>query len=212
MHNFENSYTYVPTSLRPPSNVAAGARSGPRFRADGASPYLEQANIYNQYNKSINWKLRHEPAAGKAEDCIVRVPVRSGCRVCWTRLLGIDPGFHSGNQRHLGLQSDLRHCSGRLHPGSRSSGRPGSLCGSGRQYAISLAGSGTPYTYVRGFFPKNATIDPAYRPRRRRRATSFANVTDGLSNTIAIAESSGRPYVYIKGAKKLGGGNALTDY
>ncbi len=32
----------------------------------------------------------------------------------------------------------------------------------------------------------------------------------GLSNTIAIAESAGRPFVYVRG-RKVGGANALTD-
>ncbi|MFN9038793.1 MAG: DUF1559 domain-containing protein, partial [Planctomyces sp.] len=38
----------------------------------------------------------------------------------------------------------------------------------------------------------------------------FRDVLDGLSNTLAIAESAGRPFVYVRG-RKLGGGNALTD-
>jgi prepilin-type N-terminal cleavage/methylation domain-containing protein/prepilin-type processing-associated H-X9-DG protein len=43
----------------------------------------------------------------------------------------------------------------------------------------------------KGIMPKNA------RPR-------LADVTDGLSNTIMIAESAGRPYVYRSGWKKVG--------
>jgi len=66
-----------------------------------------------------------------------------------------------------------------------------------------------PYTYVAGFFPKNATINPAT-GLQTKRGFGFNNVTDGLSNTLAIAESSGRPFVYVK-RTKLGGGSALTD-
>jgi prepilin-type processing-associated H-X9-DG protein len=33
----------------------------------------------------------------------------------------------------------------------------------------------------------------------------LANVTDGLSNTIAFAESAGRPFVYRKGGKLVSG-------
>jgi hypothetical protein len=58
-------------------------------------------------------------------------------------------------------------------------------------------------------FPKNATINPSTGLQSNKGA-QFRDVTDGLSNTIAIAESAGRPFVYVKG-RKLGGGNALTD-
>lgn len=71
-------------------------------------------------------------------------------------------------------------------------------------------GISNPYTYVPGFFPKNATIDTAT-GLQTRGGRKFRDVTDGLSNTIAVAESAGRPYVYVKGAKRLSGGNALTD-
>jgi prepilin-type N-terminal cleavage/methylation domain-containing protein len=47
---------------------------------------------------------------------------------------------------------------------------------------------GAPIT--NGFLPKNASI-------------SFADVTDGLSNTIAYFESAGRPFIYRKGGTLL---------
>lgn len=78
-----------------------------------------------------------------------------------------------------------------------------------RDPAESFAGVNPPYTYSRGFFPKNATINASTGLQTSKGAT-FANVIDGLSNTIAIAESSGRPFVYVK-RKKLTGGNALLD-
>lgn len=53
-----------------------------------------------------------------------------------------------------------------------------------------------------GMLPKNAKI-------------TFQDVTDGLSNTIAILESGGRPYVYRKGAqvsaKLVGADSAHTN-
>ena len=39
-----------------------------------------------------------------------------------------------------------------------------------------------------GFMPKNATV-------------SFGDVTDGLTNTIAVFESGGRPFVYRRGSQ-----------
>ncbi|MFO0181086.1 MAG: DUF1559 domain-containing protein, partial [bacterium] len=78
-----------------------------------------------------------------------------------------------------------------------------------RDPAEIFTGVNPPYTYVRGFFPKNATINSGTGLQTSKGAT-FSNVSDGLSNTIAIAESSGRPFVYVK-RRKLSGGNALTD-
>jgi hypothetical protein len=72
-----------------------------------------------------------------------------------------------------------------------------------------FSGESPAYSYTRGFFPKNATINPSTGLQTSQGA-KFRDVTDGLSNTIAVAESAGRPFVYVKG-RKLGGGNALTD-
>ncbi len=78
-----------------------------------------------------------------------------------------------------------------------------------RDPAEVFAGVSPPYTYVRGFFPKNATINPT-NGQQTSSGFKLANIVDGLSNTLAIAESSGRPFVYVKG-RKVAGGNALTD-
>jgi len=78
-----------------------------------------------------------------------------------------------------------------------------------RDPASVFAGENPPYTYVRGFFPKNATISPSTGLQSVKGA-QFRDVLDGLSNTLAIAESAGRPFVYVRG-RRLGGGNALTD-
>ena len=53
----------------------------------------------------------------------------------------------------------------------------------------------TPDKPTNGFMPKNASL-------------TFADVTDGLSNTIAVFESGGRPLVYRRGS--LLGGDPAT--
>jgi prepilin-type processing-associated H-X9-DG protein len=55
-----------------------------------------------------------------------------------------------------------------------------------------VAGDTTTIGPWTGMLPKNATA-------------RLADVTDGLSNTIAFAESAGRPYVYRRGGKLLHG-------
>jgi hypothetical protein len=78
-----------------------------------------------------------------------------------------------------------------------------------RDPASAFAGESPAYTYSRGFFPKNATINPSTGLQTNPGA-KFRDVTDGLSNTLAIAESAGRPFVYVR-SRRLGGGNALAD-
>jgi hypothetical protein len=54
-HNFEGSYGFLPTSLRPPSNVAGSTEQSRVSVLTDLLPYLEQDNIYRSYNKAINW-------------------------------------------------------------------------------------------------------------------------------------------------------------
>jgi prepilin-type N-terminal cleavage/methylation domain-containing protein len=210
VHNFENSYTYVPTSLRPPSNLAAGLEAARVSVLTDLLPYLEQANIYNQYDKKINWNSGTNLPLVKQKLASFECPSDPDAGVLDTAPPGSTPAFVPG----IASTTDYSPIYG-IAPGVFTQilglpAAPEAYADPADQYAISQAGSGVPYTYVRGFFPKNATIDPATGATTKK-GYKFANVTDGLSNTIAIAESSGRPYVYIKGAKKLGGGNALTD-
>lgn len=206
VHNFEGTYGYVPTSLRPPSNIAGGGAEQSRVAVlTELLPYIEQTNIYNQYNKNINWNqgsniplsvskispfiCPSNPEGGVNDTAPPGSnPVFTVDRASTTDyspIYGIAPGVFT---QLLGLSSA---------PGVTSD--PASI----------FAGESPPYSYVRGFFPKNATIDSSTGLQTKKGA-QFRDVTDGLSNTIAIAESSGRPFVYVKG-KKLGGGNALTD-
>ena len=45
----------------------------------------------------------------------------------------------------------------------------------------------SPSSPTNGFVPKNTSI-------------AFGDITDGLSNTIAVFESAGRPFIYRRGA------------
>jgi hypothetical protein len=56
------------------------------------------------------------------------------------------------------------------------------------------------FQYVAGFFPKNTKWNPTSL-KYDKGGRKFRDVTDGLSNTIAIAESAGRPAVYRRGQK-----------
>ncbi|MBL8819850.1 MAG: DUF1559 domain-containing protein [Planctomyces sp.] len=204
-HNFEGTYGYLPTSLRPPSNVSGSTEQSRVSVLTELLPYLEQTNIYTQYNKTINWNqgtniplsqtkieafnCPSDPQAGVLDTA---PPAGSGqfvpgiaATTAYSPIYGIAPGVFT---QLLGLN-----------------GAPGLY----RDPASAFAGESPAYTYVKGFFPKNATINPATGLQTNPGA-KFRDVTDGLSNTLAIAESAGRPFVYVK-SRRLGGGNALTD-
>jgi len=54
-HNFESARRQLPTSLRPPSNVAGSTEQSRVSVLTDLLPFLEQSAIFEKYNKSINW-------------------------------------------------------------------------------------------------------------------------------------------------------------
>lgn len=203
-HNFEGSYGFLPTSLRPPSNIAGSVEQSRVSVLTDLLPYLEQDNIYRGYNKSINWNQG------------TNIPLSQ------TRI----PAFQCPSDPHSGvLDTAPPGSSGQYVPGIAATTAYSPIYGIApgvftqllginapglyRDPASVFAGENPPYAYVRGFFPKNATISTSTGLQSMKGA-QFRDVTDGLSNTLAIAESAGRPFVYVRG-RRLTGGNALTD-
>lgn len=185
-HNFESTYNYLPTSLRPsnPGSV--------RFSVlTSLLPYMDQSAIYNQYNQNINW------SAG------TNVPLSQ------TKITGfICPSDPVGGQLD-GIPDNP----GAWAQNTAAASDYSPIYGISPLVYTNVLGTAVPATYtdpadstqvyVAGFFPKNATVDPATGSHGKA-GRKFANVTDGLSNTIAIAESSGRPGVYRKGNRQFG--------
>jgi prepilin-type N-terminal cleavage/methylation domain-containing protein len=204
VHNFESARRQLPTSLRPPSNLASSGEQRRVSVLTDLLPYLEQTAVFDRYNKAINWNQG------------VNIPLsqtRIPAFICPTNPDGgvldtAPPGSTAAYIPGIASATDYSPIFG-IAPGvfTQLLGIPAP--DSFRDPAEIFAGVNPPYTYVRGFFPKNATINSGTGLQTSKGAT-FSNVSDGLSNTIAIAESSGRPFVYVK-RRKLGGGNALTD-
>jgi prepilin-type N-terminal cleavage/methylation domain-containing protein len=203
-HNFESARKSLPTSLRPPSNVSGSGEQSRVAVLTDLLPYLEQNNIFNQYNKGINWNQGSNIPLSQTPIPSYICPSNPTGAVLDTAPPGSNPQFIPG----IASTTDYSPVYG-IGTGvfTQLLGVPAP-----DQYQDSaeiFAGVTPPYTYVRGFFPKNATIDPRTGLQTRPGA-KFASVLDGLSNTIAIAESAGRPFVYVRG-RRLTGGNALTD-
>jgi len=189
-HNFESSYGWLPSSIRPSSAGAASVRFSV-FTA--LLPYFDQAPLYTQYNQAINWSVGAN---------VPLVQTKLNGLVCPSDPVGgqLDgiPDVPASWAQNTAASSDYSPIYGI----------------STYVYATVLSGTVTQpatYTdpadpsqvYVPGFFPKNATIDPATQLHGKA-GRKFANVTDGLSNTLAIAESGGRPGVYGRGNLQIG--------
>jgi len=168
-------------------------------------PYIDQSTIYNQYNKGINWNQGTNIPLSQTVVPAFTCPSNPSAGVLDTA----PPGSVAQFIPNIAASTDYSPIYG-IAPGVFTTtlgiAAPGTFVDPSEQ----AQGIANPYTYVPGFFPKNATIDTAT-GLQTRGGRKFRDVTDGLSNTIAVAESAGRPYVYIKGARRLSGGNALTD-
>lgn len=204
-HNFESARRQLPTSLRPPSNVAGSGEQSRVSVLTDLLPYMEQNAIYDQYNKAINWNQGTNVALGTTKIATFICPSNPDGGV----LDLAPPGSVAQFQPARAATTDYSPIFG-IAPGVFTqvlglSAAPGLYTDPAEQFA----GVNPPYTYVRGFFPKNATINPGS-GLQTNKGFGFNSVPDGLSNTLAIAESSGRPFVYVR-RKKLGGGNALID-
>jgi prepilin-type processing-associated H-X9-DG protein len=167
-------------------------------------PYLDQSAIYNQYNKSINWNSGTNIPLSQTRITAFQCPSNPDAGV-----LDTAPPSTGGFVPNINAVTDYSPIWG-IAPGVFTTTlgvpAPGTFVDPSEVYQ----GVTPPLTYVPGFFPKNATIDPTT-GLQNRGGRKFRDVTDGLSNTIAIAESAGRPFVYVRGPRKLTGGNALVD-
>jgi prepilin-type N-terminal cleavage/methylation domain-containing protein len=186
-HNFESSYTWLPASIRPSATGSASIRFSVLTQL---LPYVDQAPLYNQYNQAINWSVGTNVAVSK------------------TRL----PAFQCPSNPLAGQLDGIPDTPASWAQDTASTTDYSPIYGiSQLVYSNSLVNTAiypqpATYTdpadsnqvYVPGFFPKNATVDKVTQlhglPGKK-----FRDVVDGLTNTIAIAESSGRPAVWRKG-------------
>ncbi|ADG66720.1 protein of unknown function DUF1559 [Planctopirus limnophila DSM 3776] len=199
-HNFESTYGFLPTSIRPTLNTASRVAV-----LTDLLPYIDQAAIYNRYDKSTNWNSANNTPLSQTKITAFQCPSNPDAGV-----LDLAPPSTAGVFiPNIAATTDYSPIFG-IAPGVFTTTLGTTAPATFVDPAEVFAGSTTPYTYVPGFFPKNATIDTTT-GQPTRQGKKFRDVTDGLSNTIAVAESAGRPFVYTKGPRKLAGGNALTD-
>ncbi len=176
VHNFYSSFQKLPSSLRPPSNNTTLPRYGVVTQL---LPYLEQGNIYDQYNQTISWSKAPNLALGAVPLPSLTCPSSPED----ANRLDVDPA--TSNAVGVVAISDYAASNG-LDPSL-----VGLLQGAGYYAGVSTDpvagyyGSQVWPSQVKGFLAVNTQH-------------TFAQIRDGLSNTISMVESAGRPYVYQK--------------
>jgi prepilin-type N-terminal cleavage/methylation domain-containing protein len=162
----------------PSSDRPAGATSLPRIAAlTFMLPYFEQGVLYNAYNQAVNWSAPLNSTVVLSKINVFLCPSAQN-----NDALDGDPNPPLTWAPNVAAVTDYSPTIGV----DRRLSTPG--------LGLPLAAGDTttvgPWT---GMLPKNTK-------------SRLADVTDGLSNTVAFAESAGRPYVYRKGGKLVDGG------
>lgn len=180
-HNFESSFGFLPTSLRPSSTTSVRLAALTQLL-----PYLDQAAIFNQYNQSVNWDN-----AANVTLVNTKVPAFLCPSDVTAGQLDGSPVAGAGWTQTVSSTSSYSPIYG-ISPLIYSN-----TLTPDAQPSTFTDPDDSSFTYVAGFFPKNATVEGGVANRKKGR--QFRDVIDGLSNTLAIAESAGRPNVWRKG-------------
>jgi prepilin-type N-terminal cleavage/methylation domain-containing protein len=186
IHNFHDAKKKVPASGRP--TAASTVRIGSLVFL---LPYIERSDLWDLYDQNVNWSdPKNVPVTSKriaVYECPSSATNRAimdhsvdgaGPGVPWVPLVAL-----SDYGTSLGVDPRL--------PSVVAAAYPNYYTQAGIDPVLTIQGSSalasTAAKPTNGFMPKNATI-------------TFSDATDGLSNTIAVFESAGRPLVYRKGA------------
>ncbi len=182
--NFHDSHKKLPTS-----NRAAGVTNAPRYAwATLMLPYFEEQNVFDQYDFKSNWS---KPTA-------VNKPVPN-FQLVGTRLRVFECPSVPDDDR---LDGDLQYWSQSLPSWMAS------RCAAPTDYApiTQVERALVNWTDPSGLPVVDQDPDPTIKLDRtgmllRNTIATLKQVTDGTSNTILLAETAGRPYVYRKGGR-----------
>jgi prepilin-type N-terminal cleavage/methylation domain-containing protein/prepilin-type processing-associated H-X9-DG protein len=160
LHGYHDAKKHFPNNARPSATSTVRVRWFTKVL-----PYLEQGNIYKNYDEASNW----DSANNKA---LTSIPVP----------IGVCPS--SPNPDRLDTNPDAGWASA---PDIVAISDYGSFYGVHNTFVVNNP-SLTLSTNLEGILTKQGTV-------------AIADVTDGTSNTIFVAESGGRPFLYRNGVK-----------
>ena len=165
------------TNQLPSSDRPSGLTTLPRVAAlTFMLPYLEQRVLYDAYNQSYNWSARENTTVVLSKISTLLCPSAQH-----TDTLDGDPQLIPAAPwaPNLAAVTDYSPTIGI----DRRLGTPG-------LGIVGAAGDTTTVGAWTGLLPKNVK-------------SRLADALDGLSNTVAFAESAGRPYVVRRGGRDL---------
>ncbi len=206
IHTFHSAKNKLPSSGRP--TAASTVRFGLFVQL---LPYLEQTTLYNQYDPTVNWSHFRNVIGSQEVNPTVNNSTPPANYADTLARLQVNPGPTATQLTIFHCPSAPRHNNTLDHnpDGFRSSVTAWEGIAATGDYAASLGNSPaleyfaanlpTPIkinsssrptsagaSITNGFFPKNSQL-------------GFKDITDGLSNTVALFESGGRPFIYRNG-------------
>jgi prepilin-type N-terminal cleavage/methylation domain-containing protein len=181
IHNFHDVKKHLPSSTRPlaSSTIRAGSLIF-------LLPFIERQDLADLYDFNQQWsnannvtnvtgkRITVYECPSSAKQTLDNDPSLSGGTTTWSPIVAIsDYGVSLGVDPRL---ADPAGPATTLNPNYYGTGIPLKVYGSD-------AMTSTASKPTNGFMPKNTAL-------------TFGDITDGLSNTIAVFESAGRPLVY----------------
>ncbi|MBV8316780.1 MAG: DUF1559 domain-containing protein [Planctomycetaceae bacterium] len=194
LHNFENTQQYFPAGA-----IGPGTDGSLYFHGWMAFvlPFIEQRNLYNQYNMGANW---YDPVNSTAVNTQINV-----------YLCPADMGNHTVS----GMIDDLSY---NPPPGAKPiSAATTDYTGFwGVDPSLYSANGVTPVLDARGILTTEILTPPNYTPPSKPvLGYPLSAITDGLSNTIAVTECANRPQLWVKGkpasSSVTGGGQGTSS-
>ncbi len=192
IQNFHDTKGYLPTAIRPP----VGARLA---MYTVVLPYMEGGNLVNNYNYNANWDDQ-AAAAWPANNLYISSQIIPNLN-CPSTAADFDRWDSDPQASSL--------------PTGYGTGTPNLVqvkCAdygatTGVAAALAAPPTGSPLVSVAGpgMMPQvdpTLTTLPATNGQQKL-SPKLSDVTDGLSNTIALAESAGRPFVYRKAGGQI---------
>ena len=175
LHNFHDTNRHLPSSLRP-----VGVTAKPRVSWETyLLPFFEEQNLFDQYDQSQNWSSKM-----------------------------VNTGHSESNFDLVGKRVAVFECPSTPET-ERLDGDPQWSTQSLPDWNSSRCAAPTDYSAITHVEQRLVDVEPplvddisdlsGIMPKNSR--PSFREVTDGLSKTILLAESAGRPYVYRRGMR-----------
>ena len=185
IHSFHDAKQTLPSSVRP--LLSSTVRAGVFVRL---LPFIEQNKLWDAYDTSVTWS---DPANLSVSSLRINTyECPTAPKHNFTQDLNPD-GFVGGTGPWMGIVAigDYAALLG-VSPQLGALSTPASPIDA----STTTVSAGT--TVTNGFLPKNSKL-------------TFSDVADGVSNTIAIWESGGRPFVY-RGRSLISDGDNLVNH